>query len=74
MRNQIADAGMEPAARNAPGKTPAAPAGAPAIPAERDLRLDLFRGLALWLIFLDHIPINIVELGDDPQLRLQRRR
>ena len=29
-------------------------------PTERDLRLDLFRGLALWLIFLDHIPTNIV--------------
>jgi hypothetical protein len=29
---------------------------------ERDLRLDLFRGLALWLIFLDHIPENIVNL------------
>ena len=29
-------------------------------PTERDLRLDLFRGLALWLIFLDHIPSNIV--------------
>jgi hypothetical protein len=27
---------------------------------ERDLRLDLFRGLALWLIFLDHIPSNIL--------------
>jgi hypothetical protein len=27
--------------------------------AERDLRLDLFRGIALWLIFLDHIPENI---------------
>ncbi len=27
---------------------------------ERDLRLDLFRGLALWLIFLDHIPQNVV--------------
>jgi hypothetical protein len=26
----------------------------------RDLRLDLFRGIALWLIFLDHIPNNIV--------------
>ena len=33
---------------------------APAIPTERDLRLDLFRGIALWLIFLDHIPSNIV--------------
>src|SRR6516162_1958354 len=28
--------------------------------AERDLRIDLFRGLALWLIFLDHIPANTV--------------
>ncbi len=27
---------------------------------ERDLRLDMFRGLALWLIFLDHIPSNAV--------------
>jgi hypothetical protein len=33
---------------------------APAIPTDRDLRLDLFRGIALWLIFLDHIPSNIV--------------
>jgi hypothetical protein len=27
---------------------------------QRDLRLDLFRGIALWLIFLDHIPSNLV--------------
>ena len=33
--------------------------GAP-FAAGRDLRLDLFRGLALWLIFLDHIPSNAV--------------
>src|ERR1700677_2650736 len=32
----------------------------PAISTERELRLDLFRGVALWLIFLDHIPQNIV--------------
>ena len=31
-----------------------------AVTTERDLRLDLFRGLALWLIFLDHIPSNAV--------------
>jgi hypothetical protein len=31
-----------------------------AVTNERDLRLDLFRGLALWLIFLDHIPENVV--------------
>ncbi|MDO9565116.1 MAG: OpgC domain-containing protein [Bradyrhizobium sp.] len=28
--------------------------------AERELRLDLFRGLALWLIFVGHLPNNIV--------------
>src|SRR5215208_4148682 len=34
---------------------------APAVIATgRDLRLDLFRGIALWLIFLDHIPSNLV--------------
>ncbi len=27
---------------------------------QRDVRLDFFRGLALWLIFVDHIPGNIV--------------
>ncbi|MBW7948273.1 MAG: OpgC domain-containing protein [Pseudorhodoplanes sp.] len=32
----------------------------PVMTTERDLRLDLFRGIALWLIFLDHIPSNIV--------------
>ena len=39
----------------------AMPAVAPAaIPTGRDIRLDLFRGLALWFIFLDHIPTNVV--------------
>jgi len=32
----------------------------PVVTTGRDLRLDLFRGLALWLIFLDHIPSNAV--------------
>ena len=32
---------------------------APGVTSERDLRLDLFRGVALWLIFLDHIPENV---------------
>jgi hypothetical protein len=31
-----------------------------AVPSGRDLRLDLFRGLANWAIFLDHIPDNLV--------------
>lgn len=35
----------------------AAPA---AVGTERDLRLDLFRGLALWLIFVDHLPPNVL--------------
>jgi hypothetical protein len=35
-------------------------APAPVVTSGRDLRLDLFRGLALWLIFLDHIPSNLV--------------
>ena len=31
-----------------------------AVPVERDLRLDLFRGLALWLLFLDQLPSAVV--------------
>ena len=42
----------------------AAGAAAPVISAaavsERELRLDLFRGLALWLIFIDHLPPNLL--------------
>jgi hypothetical protein len=37
-----------------------APRKRPVHASGRDLRLDLFRGIALWLIFLDHIPSNIV--------------
>src|ERR1700751_6100568 len=51
----------EAVARNG---APAPPVSAPAIPVpvagERELRLDLFRGLALWLIFIDHLPPNIL--------------
>jgi len=51
--------------RTRPEPVPPAPAAVAAAPAPvaapgRDLRLDLFRGIALWLIFLDHIPSNIV--------------
>ncbi len=28
----------------------------------RDLRLDFFRGLALWLIYLDHVPSNVLNV------------
>src|SRR6202051_3354926 len=51
----------ESTAEPTPGASRAEPAiVASAAPAGRDLRLDLFRGIALWLIFLDHIPSNIV--------------
>lgn len=30
------------------------------IASNRDLRIDLFRGVALWMIFMDHIPANWV--------------
>jgi hypothetical protein len=32
----------------------------PVAAGERELRLDLFRGIALWLIFVDHLPPNIL--------------
>src|SRR6267142_6138635 len=44
------------------GAAPVTAAPAITLPAagERELRLDLFRGLALWLIFIDHLPPNIL--------------
>src|SRR5262245_17101741 len=51
-------------AAQAAEKAPAAPAvQAAVVTPGRDLRLDLFRGIALWLIFLDHIPSNLVAWG-----------
>src|SRR5215203_5852127 len=47
------------AARDALPLPEAALAVAPAA-GERELRLDLFRGLALWLIFVDHLPANLL--------------
>lgn len=42
-------------------KAPAAAIMAlPVAAGERELRLDLFRGMALWLIFIDHLPPNIL--------------
>src|SRR5215813_11399321 len=41
-------------------RTSATAAASPMPLSGRDLRLDLFRGVALWLIFLDHIPQNVV--------------
>lgn len=47
MTNISVPAGQVRAAKTAAGEGP-------------DLRLDLFRGLANWAIFLDHIPNNAV--------------
>jgi hypothetical protein len=61
MRSQTADGGLTTKAGQVLAK---ARSDAVVLPAaantERDLRLDLFRGIALWLIFLDHIPNNVL--------------
>ena len=41
-------------------RSAAAPAITLPVAGERELRLDLFRGMALWLIFVDHLPPNIL--------------
>lgn len=41
-------------------KAPAKAVALPVAAGERELRLDLFRGIALWLIFIDHLPPNIL--------------
>jgi len=44
----------------APAAVGAVPVMSVAVVNERELRLDLFRGLALWLIFIDHLPPNVL--------------
>jgi hypothetical protein len=46
-------------AREAVSAHAAPPAVALPVGGERELRLDLFRGLALWLIYVDHLPPNL---------------
>jgi len=50
----VADTGARAAAATS------APAITLAAAGDRELRLDLFRGLALWLIFVDHLPPNFL--------------
>jgi hypothetical protein len=50
----------EAAASGVTAAAPAAPAIAIPAAGERELRLDLFRGLALWLIFIDHLPPSLL--------------
>src|SRR5689334_3483827 len=60
----IADpiAAPQRADKTASAAAPATEAPAITFPAvgERELRLALFRGLALWLIFVDHLPTNLL--------------
>ena len=60
-------AGRVPVSASAAGvivqDTPAASVLTPAVSLssnERELRLDLFRGLALWLIFIDHVSPDLL--------------
>ena len=55
-------AGTTDAAAHDKVAAPAVSASAISLPVtgERELRLDLFRGLALWLIFIDHLPPNLL--------------
>lgn len=61
----VADPIAGPAHADAPNAAARAASHAEAPPIvtavnERELRLDLFRGLALWLIFIDHLPQNLL--------------
>ena len=40
---------------------------------QRELRLDLFRGLALWLIYIDHVSPDILTWGTIRSYGFQRR-
>jgi hypothetical protein len=55
-------AGAQGTAAKEAAVRPAARASAISLPSvgERELRLDLFRGLALWLIFIDHLPTSVL--------------
>src|SRR3954471_14010012 len=53
-------AAADAAPRGAAAKASAPPAISFPVTGERELRLDLFRGLALWLIFIDHLPPNLL--------------
>ena len=54
--------GLPAAGADAPAPSATAVSSSISLPAfgERELRLDLFRGLALWLIFIDHLPPSLL--------------
>ena len=47
-------------AAQGPAQAGALKPAAPPAAGERELRLDLFRGLALWLIFIDHLSPDLL--------------
>jgi len=53
-------AGVPTPAEKAAASVARAPAISLPVVGERELRLDLFRGLALWLIFIDHLPPSLL--------------
>ncbi|MGT2502712.1 OpgC domain-containing protein [Bradyrhizobium guangxiense] len=58
----VSSADITPADSKPAEARPRTSAPAITLPAigERELRLDLFRGLALWLIFIDHLPPSLL--------------
>ena len=60
MADQIAGAALGDAKATAADAVAAAPSIVLPAAGERELRLDLFRGLALWLIFIDHLPASFL--------------
>jgi hypothetical protein len=57
--DQVTGSTIAGTAANAKPRAAAPAISLPAI-GERELRLDLFRGLALWLIFIDHLPTSLL--------------
>ncbi len=60
LADQIARRRIAGSADAAAHSAAAAPSISLPVTGERELRLDLFRGLALWLIFIDHLPPNLL--------------
>ncbi|UPK36252.1 OpgC domain-containing protein [Bradyrhizobium sp. 186] len=60
--DQVTGSTIAGTADKSAGAKPRAAAPAVTLPVigERELRLDLFRGLALWLIFIDHLPSSLL--------------
>jgi hypothetical protein len=60
--DQVVGSQVAGAAESAREQTSVPKSPAISLPAvgERELRLDLFRGLALWLIFIDHLPPSLL--------------